>query len=83
MLIDTGKPRKTCVEVAGHKTFRHLKRKHITNGREDVGGGKDLTGGIILVAYFGKGPTALLRCFGMTPDYVTADADVRPVILTC
>ena len=24
LLIDTGKPRKTCVEVAGHRTFRIL-----------------------------------------------------------
>jgi hypothetical protein len=23
-LVDTGKPRKTCVEVAGHRTFRIL-----------------------------------------------------------
>ena len=52
------------------------------NGHEDVGGGKHLTGGIILVAYFGKGPTALSRCFGMAPGDVTADADVRPVVLT-
>jgi len=24
LLIDTGEPRKTCVEVAGHRTFRML-----------------------------------------------------------
>jgi hypothetical protein len=52
------------------------------NGHEDVGGGTHLTGGIILVAYFGKGPTALSRCFGMTLGDATADADVGPVILT-
>jgi hypothetical protein len=52
------------------------------NVHENVGGGKDLTGGIILVAYFGKGPTALSHCFGMAPGDVTADADVGPVILT-
>ena len=51
----------------------------MTNDREDAVGGKDLTGGIILVAYFGKGSSALSRCFGMTPGYVTGDADVRPV----
>jgi hypothetical protein len=31
--------------------------QNIMNGH-DAGGGKDLTGGIIIVAYFGKGPTA-------------------------
>ena len=37
LLIDTGKPRKTCVEVAGRRTFRNFRHKASSpNGRDTL-----------------------------------------------